>query len=69
MKNIQDDYRNLKFKQPSNLSELKIGMMVQIVDNNGDFPLSWKWFELTENLLLILNNKEDSLKWVRLPNY
>ena len=69
MKNIQDDYRNLKFKQPSNLSELKIGMMVQIVDNNGDFPLSWKWFELTEKLLLILNNKEDSLKWVRLPNY
>jgi hypothetical protein len=68
MTQIQDDYRHLNFKKPTSISELKVGMMVQIVENNKH-PLCWQWFELTEKLILILNSKEDGLKWVRLPNY
>lgn len=68
MRQIQDEYRHLKFKQPTNISELKVGMMVQIVENNK-YPLCWQWFELTEKWILLLNNKETGLKWVRLPNY
>ena len=65
---IQDDYRHLRFKQPTSISELKVGMMVQLVENNKQ-PLRWSWFEVTEKLILRLNNKEDKLKWIRLPDY
>lgn len=65
---IQDDYRHLRFKQPTSISELKVGMMVQLVENNKQ-PLRWSWFEVTEKLILRLNNKEDELKWIRLPDY
>lgn len=68
MTQINDNYGHLKFKKPNSVSELKKGMMVQIVEINNR-PLSWQWFELTENLILLLNSKEDGLKWFRLPNY
>lgn len=68
MVQIIDDYRNLKFKHPKQITDLKVGMIVQIVENNKQ-PLQWSWFEVTEKLILLLNNKEDGLKWVRLPNY
>lgn len=63
MTQILDDYRNLKFKHPEQITDLKVGMMVQIVENNKQ-PLQWSWFEVTEKLILQLNNKEDGLKWV-----
>ena len=68
MTQILDDYRNLNFKHPKQITDLKVGMMVQIVENNKQ-PLQWSWFEVTEKLILQLNKKEDGLKWVRLPNY
>ena len=68
MVQIQDDYRRLNFKHPNQITDLKVGMMVQIVENNKQ-PLCWQWFEVTEKFILQLNNKEDGLKWVRLPNY
>lgn len=68
MVQIQDDYRHLNFKHPKQITDLKVGMMVQIVENNNH-PLQWSWFEVTEKLILQLNSKEDGLKWVRLPNY
>ena len=68
MVQIQDDYRHLNFKHPNQTTDLKVGMMVQIVENNKH-PLCWQWFEVTEKMILQLNNKEDGLKWVRLPNY
>ncbi|MEA3317694.1 MAG: hypothetical protein U9R54_07020 [Bacteroidota bacterium] len=68
MRQISDDYRNLEFKHPKQITDLKVGMMVQIVETNKQ-PLQWSWFEVTEKLILQLNNKDDGLKWVRLPNY
>jgi hypothetical protein len=65
---IQDDYRHLNFKQPTSISELKVGMMVQLVENNKHL-VCWQWFELTEKLILLINSTEDGLTWVRLPNY
>lgn len=68
MTQILDDYRSWKFKCPEQITDLKVGMMVQVVENNKQ-PLQWSWFEVTEKLIIQLNNKEDRLKWVRLPNY
>ena len=65
---INDDYRHLKFKQPTDIYELKVGMMVQIVERN-EHALCWKWVELTEKIILVINAKKDGLIWVRLPNY
>ena len=68
MTQILDDYRHLNLRHPKQITDLKVGMMVQIVETNKQ-PLQWNWFESTEKLILQLNNKEDGLKWVRLPNY
>ena len=65
---IQDDYRHLKFKKPTEIADLKVGMMVQIVENSK-IPLHWQWFELTEKLILLINAKDKNLNWVRLPDY
>ena len=63
---IQDDYRRLEFKQPTENISFKVGMMVQIVESN-DLPLKWKWIELDKKLILRL--KDSNLNFVRLPNY
>lgn len=63
---IDDNYKHLKFKKVTKPSQLKVGMMVQIVDSNK-YPWRWEWIELDiEKLILIIAKWEKGFKWIRL---
>ena len=64
---IEDNYKHLKFKDVTDLSQLKVGMMIQIVESNRH-PWRWEWIELDKEKLNIMTSKwkKEMLKWIRL---
>ena len=67
---VQDRYARLKFKKVTDVNQIRIGMMIQIAENNT-YPISWEWCEVDEKLLLKIGGwtRMENFKWVRLPDY
>lgn len=66
---INDRYAHLNFKTMVSPTQLTIGMMVQVCQNNKH-PSSWEWVEITIELLnKFLVMPPDKYKWIRIPIY
>lgn len=63
-----DNYGGLRFKPLEKLEYLKVGMMVQILENNTS-PATWMWLEITESLLIKFARDENSISYIRIPVY
>lgn len=64
---IGDDYRHLKFRKAT-LSDLKVGMMVQYVNNERNpNNLKWEYYEVDERLIICLARNPKALDFVRIP--
>lgn len=73
MAEIIDNYTHLNFRQITNFSELKVGMMVQVLERTAASgnPPEWKWHKLNDmNINAFYSHlPEKFLKWVRIPAY
>lgn len=65
---IKDYYENLKFKTVTNVNQLQVGMMVQIVEMSN-LNMEWEWIELTHQNIRGITGFNYRLKWIRIPNY